>query len=52
VTNVPRSLGSAATPALAGALLDWSHVGWPLIIGGSLKAIYDLLLLAQPLDRD
>ncbi|HVS69147.1 MAG TPA: MFS transporter [Mycobacteriales bacterium] len=52
VTNVPRSLGSAATPALAGALLDWSHIGWPLIIGGSLKSIYDLLLLAQPLDRD
>jgi MFS family permease len=52
VTNVPRSLGSAATPALAGALLDWSHVGWPLVIGGAMKAIYDLLLLAQPLDRD
>jgi predicted MFS family arabinose efflux permease len=52
VTNVPRSLGSAATPALAGALLDWSHFGWPLVIGGTMKVIYDLLLLAQPLDRD
>jgi MFS family permease len=52
VTNVPRSLGSAATPVLAGALLDWSHVGWPLVIGGALKAIYDVLLLMQPLDRD
>jgi MFS family permease len=52
VTNVPRSLGSAATPVLAGALLDWSHMGWPLVIGGALKVIYDLLLLAQPLDRD
>jgi MFS family permease len=52
VTNVPRSLGSAATPALAGALLDWSHFGWPLIIAGTMKATYDLLLLAQPLDRD
>jgi MFS family permease len=52
VTNVPRSLGSASTPALAGALLDWSHIGWPLVIGGAMKAIYDLLLLAQPLDRD
>jgi len=52
VTNVPRSLGSAATPVLAGALLDWSHIGWPLVIGGALKVIYDLLLLAQPLDRD
>jgi MFS family permease len=52
VTNVPRSLGSAATPALAGALLDWSHFGWPLILAGVAKATYDLLLLAQPLDRD
>jgi MFS family permease len=52
VTNVPRSLGSAATPALAGALLDWSHVGWPLVIAGGCKIAYDLLLLAQPLDRD
>jgi predicted MFS family arabinose efflux permease len=52
VTNVPRSLGAAATPALAGALLDWSRVGWPLVIAGAMKATYDLLLLAQPLDRD
>lgn len=52
LTNVPRSLGSAATPALAGVMLDWSHVGWPLVIAGALKASYDLLLLAQPLDRE
>ena len=52
VTNVPRSLATALTPALAGALLDWSKIGWPLIIGGACKAVYDLLLLAQPLDRD
>jgi MFS family permease len=52
VTNVPRSLGAAATPALAGAMLDWSHVGWPLVVAGAMKATYDLLLLAQPLDRD
>ena len=52
ITNVPRSLGSAMTPALAGAMLDWSHVGWPLIVAGVTKGTYDLLLLAQPLDRD
>jgi MFS family permease len=52
VTNVPRSLATAMTPALAGALLDRSSFGWPLIIGGVAKATYDLLLLAQPLDRD
>jgi MFS family permease len=52
VTNVPRSLATALTPALAGALLDRSSFGWPLVIGGACKALYDLLLLAQPLDRD
>jgi MFS family permease len=52
ITNVPRSLGAAATPALAGFLLDTSHIGWPLVIGGAMKALYDVLLLAQPLDRD
>src|SRR5207249_10665554 len=52
ITNVPRSLATALTPALAGALLDWSKFGWPLILAGVCKATYDLLLLAQPLDRD
>lgn len=52
ITNVPRSLATAATPAIAGLLLGWSHFGWPLVIGGASKAVYDLLLLAQPLDRD
>ena len=45
-TNVPRSLGGASTPALAGWLLGRSTFGWPLIIGGVAKAGYDLLLLA------
>jgi MFS family permease len=52
VTNVPRSLGAALTPALAGLMLQHSSFGWPLIIAGTMKATYDLLLLAQPLDRD
>jgi predicted MFS family arabinose efflux permease len=51
VTNVPRSLATAMTPALAGLMLQHSSVGWPLIVGGSMKAVYDFLLLAQPLDR-
>jgi len=46
VTNVPRSLASAASPALAGALLQHSSFGWPLVAGGALKIAYDLLLLA------
>ena len=45
VTNVPRSLASALPPLAAGWMLDHSTFGWPLIIGGSLKIVYDLLLL-------
>lgn len=45
VTNVPRSLASAVPPLAAGWMLDHSTFGWPLIIGGSLKIVYDLLLL-------
>ena len=47
VTNVPRSLVSAAGPFLAGWLLERTTFGWPLVIGGVLKGVYDLLLLAM-----
>ncbi|MEI7547030.1 MAG: MFS transporter, partial [Actinomycetota bacterium] len=47
VTNVPRSLASALPPIAAAWMLSHSHFGWPLIVGGSLKVIYDLLLLHQ-----
>ncbi|MGZ6973604.1 MAG: MFS transporter [Acidimicrobiia bacterium] len=46
VTNVPRSLASAATPLLAGVLLTNSTFGWPLVIAGVVKITYDLVLLA------
>jgi MFS family permease len=45
VTSVPRSLAAAASPALAGYLLGISSFGWPLVVGGTLKIVYDLLLL-------
>jgi MFS family permease len=47
VTNVPRSLASAAAPVPAGMLLDATSFGWPLICAGVLKITYDLLLLMQ-----
>lgn len=47
ITNVPRSLASAAAPLMAGALLSHSSFGWPLICGGVIKLVYDVLLLAQ-----
>ena len=47
VTNVPRSLASATTPLIAGALLARSHFGWPLLIAGIVKLTYDVLLLLR-----
>lgn len=44
VTNVPRSLAAALPPLLAGWSLDQTNFGWPLVIGGSLKLVYDVLL--------
>ncbi len=45
ITNVPRSLAPAISPTIAGKLLGMTTFGWPLVIGGSLKIIYDLTLL-------
>ena len=47
VTNVPRSLAAALGPLLAGALLQRSPFGWPLVCAGVLKAGYDLVLYAK-----
>jgi MFS family permease len=47
ITAVPRSLTSAVSPLLAGYLLSVSAFAWPLIFGGSLKALYDVLLLLR-----
>lgn len=46
-TSVPRSLASAMSPALAGAMFSASLQAWPLVICGTLKIVYDLLLLIQ-----
>jgi MFS family permease len=46
VTNVPRSLATALSPSLAGAMLAASSFGWPLVCGGLLKIAYDLALFA------
>ena len=46
VTNVVRTLSAAASPALGGALLSIGPFGLPLLVGGALKAGYDVALLA------
>ena len=45
MTAVPRSLASAASPAMAGALFAAGLYAWPLVLCGGLKIAYDLLLL-------
>ncbi len=45
ITNVPRSLAAAFGPFISGWMLGLSTFGWPLVIAGSLKATYDLILL-------
>jgi hypothetical protein len=44
-TAVPRSLASAISPAISGALLATPLGNLPLVISGVLKSIYDLMLL-------
>jgi hypothetical protein len=45
VTAVPRSLASAASPAMAGALFAAGLHAWPLVLCGVLKIAYDFALL-------
>ncbi len=45
VTSVPRSLASAASPAIAGALFAAGYMTAPLLLCASLKILYDLTLL-------
>lgn len=45
VTNVPRGLASSVSPLIAGWMLTLSAFGWPLVVAGALKLIYDLALL-------
>jgi MFS family permease len=45
VTAVPRSLASAISPAMSGALLTTSFTALPLVLCGVLKIVYDLALL-------
>jgi MFS family permease len=45
ITAVSKTFASAIGPLLAGYLFSISSFGWPLVVGGILKIIYDLLLL-------
>jgi MFS family permease len=45
VTAVPRSLASSLSPPLAGMMLSTTFLGLPLILCGTLKIVYDVVLL-------
>lgn len=45
LTALPRSLAAAAAPTLSGLLIASGYLALPLILGGVLKIVYDLLLL-------
>jgi len=47
ITSVPRSLAASVSPLLAGYLLGASVFGWPLLIAGVVKIVYDLSLLTM-----
>jgi MFS family permease len=45
VTAVPKTFAWAAGSMISGYLLTLSTFGWPLVFGGVIKAVYDILLL-------
>src|SRR6516162_9155924 len=47
ITAVPKTFAWAAGSMISGYLLTLSTFGWPLLIGGIIKGVYDILLLIK-----
>src|SRR5262252_5890026 len=47
LTAVPKTFAWAAGSMISGYLLTLSSFGWPLLIGGIIKGVYDILLLIK-----
>ena len=47
LTSVPKTFAWAAGSIVSGYLLTVSSFGWPLLIGGVIKGVYDILLLIK-----
>lgn len=45
ITGLGRSVASASSPWISGAMLQFAALGLPFILGGVLKSFYDLVLL-------
>jgi MFS family permease len=47
ITAVPKTFAWAAGSMISGWLLTLSSFGWPLLIGGLIKGVYDIILLIK-----
>ena len=47
LTAVPKTFAWAAGSLISGSLLTLSSFGWPLVIAGLIKGVYDILLLLK-----
>ena len=47
ITAVPKTFAWAGGSMISGYLLTLSSFGWPLVIGGVIKGVYDILLLIK-----
>ena len=47
ITAVPKTFAWAAGSMISGYLLTLSTFGWPLLIGGVVKGVYDIVLLIK-----
>jgi predicted MFS family arabinose efflux permease len=47
ITAVPKTFAWAAGSMISGYMLTLSSFGWPLLIGGVIKGVYDILLLIR-----
>jgi len=47
LTAVPKTFAWAAGSMISGYLLTLSSFGWPLVVGGVVKGVYDILLLVK-----
>jgi MFS family permease len=47
ITAVPKNFAWAAGSMISGYLLTVSSFGWPLVIAGVIKGVYDILLLLK-----
>ncbi|MBI3997837.1 MAG: MFS transporter [Armatimonadetes bacterium] len=47
VTNIVRTVSQAITPVISGVAMQVVGLGVPFLVGGGMKIVYDLLLLAM-----